>query len=225
MNITIGGGTGSSVAQVALNSGEACVAEGGAMIALRGGIQIETSTFQRGKGGVMRGIRRMLAGESFFINTFTAERGGGEVWLAPTLAGDMTTIELNGVGVVAEAGSFMVCGTDVSIDVGWQGVKSIFSGEGLFWINCRGHGPLVLNGFGAIYSIDVDGEYIVDSGHIIAFEETLDFSISKAGQSWITSFIGGEGFICRFKGRGRLWCQSHSSNAFGGLLGPLLKPR
>lgn len=195
------------------------------MIAMQGGVDITTSTFQRGSGGIMRGLKRVLAGESFFINHFTAARGQGEVWLAPALAGDMTVLDLNGVGVVAEAGSFMVCGNDVSIDVGWQGMKSVFSGEGLFWINCRGSGPLVLNGFGAIYSIDVDGEYVVDTGHIIAFEETLNFSISKAGRSWISSFVGGEGLVCRFQGQGRIWCQSHSSNAFGGLLGPYLKPR
>ncbi len=225
MEITIAGGTGNSTAQVRLGKGEGCVAEGGAMIAMQGGVDITTSTFQRGSGGIMRGLKRVLAGESFFINHFAANRGPGEVWLAPTLSGDMTVVELNGVGVVAEAGSFMVCGQDVSIDVGWQGMKSVFSGEGLFWINCRGNGPLVLNGFGAIYPIDVDGEYVVDTGHIIAFEETLNFSISKAGRSWISSFVGGEGLVCRFQGRGRVWCQSHSSNAFGGLLGPYLKPR
>jgi uncharacterized protein (TIGR00266 family) len=225
MNITIAGGTGSSVAQVHLAKGESCVAEGGAMIAMRGGVDITTSTYQRSGGGVLKGLKRVLAGESFFINRFQATRGDGEVWLAPTLSGDMTTIELSGVGLVAEAGSFMVCGDDVSIDVGWQGVKSLFSGEGLFWIRCSGQGPIVLNGFGAIHPIDVNGEYIVDTGHIIAFEETLSFSISKAGRSWISSFVGGEGLVCRFQGQGRLWCQSHSSNAFGGLLGPYLKPR
>lgn len=225
MQITIGGSTGNSVAKIELARGDGCVAEGGAMIAMKGGIDITTSTFQRGKGGALRGVRRLLAGESFFINHYEANRGPGEVWLAPTLSGDMVSLELDGLGVIAEAGSFMVCGHDVSIDVGWQGVKSVLSGEGLFWINCRGRGPLVLNGFGAIYPIDVDGEYTVDTGHIIAFEETLEFSISKAGQSWLTSFIGGEGLVCKFQGRGRLWCQSHSSNSFGGILGPHLKPR
>ena len=46
----------------------------------------------------------------------------------------------------------------------------------------------------------VDGEYIVDTGHIVAFNETLNFSLSKAGKSWMSSILGGEGLVCRFQG-------------------------
>jgi uncharacterized protein (TIGR00266 family) len=101
----------------------------------------------------------------------------------------------------------------------------MFSGESLFWLRMAGNGPLVLSGFGAIYTIDVDGEYIVDTGHILAFEESLNFAISKAGSSWVASFLGGEGLVCKFSGRGKIWCQSHHAPAFGGLVGPLLRAR
>ena len=79
--------------------------------------------------------------------------------------------------------------------------------------------------FGAIYPIEVDGEYIVDTGHIVAFQESLNFSISKAGTSWINSYFGGEGLVCRFKGKGTVWCQSHNDNSFGFTLTPGLTPR
>ena len=86
-------------------------------------------------------------------------------------------------------------------------------------------GKLVINSFGAIFPIDIDGEYVVDTGHIVAFDETLDYSLSKAGKSWVSSFLGGEGFVCRFKGTGSVWCQSHNSPGFGKRIGPMLKPR
>ena len=73
--------------------------------------------------------------------------------------------------------------------------------------------------------MDVDGEYIVDSGHIVAFEESLDFTITKAGSSWLHSILGGEGLVCKFRGRGRVWMQSHNPSSFGKHLGPKLKPR
>ena len=65
----------------------------------------------------------------------------------------------------------------------------------------------------------------MDTGHIVAFNDTLDFSITKAGGSWISSFLGGEGLVCKFKGKGTVWCQSHNASGFGKILGPRLKPR
>ena len=71
----------------------------------------------------------------------------------------------------------------------------------------------------------VDGEYIVDTGHIVAFNETLNFTITKAGGSWMTAILGGEGLVCKFQGRGTVWCQSHNPSGFGQAIGPLLKAR
>ena len=76
-----------------------------------------------------------------------------------------------------------------------------------------------------IYEIDVDGEYIVDTGHIVAFENTLDYRITKVGDSWIGAFLGGEGLICRFQGRGKVYCQTHNARSFGRLIGSQLPPR
>ncbi|MGL5836660.1 MAG: AIM24 family protein, partial [Waterburya sp.] len=71
----------------------------------------------------------------------------------------------------------------------------------------------------------VDGEYIVDTGHIVAFERSLNFSIAKASSSLIGSFLGGEGFVCRFKGKGKVFCQTHNPGAFGSTVGSKLPPR
>ena len=74
-------------------------------------------------------------------------------------------------------------------------------------------------------AIEVDGDYIVDTGHIVAFDETLDFTITKAGKSWISSMLGGEGLVCKFKGKGTVWCQSHNETSFGQVVGPKLRAR
>jgi uncharacterized protein (AIM24 family) len=73
--------------------------------------------------------------------------------------------------------------------------------------------------------VEVSGEYIVDTGHIVAFEDSLEFSITKAGASWISSILGGEGLVCKFNGQGRVWCQSHNRSGFGTQLGPRLRAR
>ena len=225
MNVDIVEGPGNPAAIVKLSPGETVTAEGGAMIAMRGNFGIETTTQSRGKGSILGGLKRMLAGQSFFLNHFTADSAGGEIYFATTLPGDMVTLPISGGGIICEGGAFVVKSEGVNLDMSWQGLKSAFSGEKFFWVRLSGSGSAVLSSFGAIYPIDIDGEYIVDTGHIVAFEETLNFSISKAGSSWISSFLGGEGFVCRFKGRGRLWCQSHHAPDFGRVLGRLLKPR
>ena len=103
--------------------------------------------------------------------------------------------------------------------------KALFSGESVFWVKCSGQGDLFLSSFGAIYEVDIDGTYVVDSGHIVAFEDTLTFRVGKLGDSWLRTFLSGEGLVCHFSGRGKLYCQSHNPPNFGRLLGPDLRPR
>lgn len=225
MQIDIQLGPGNSVAKIQMGPNEALTAEGGAMIAMSNDMDIQTTTYKKNSGGIMKGIKRMISGESFFINHYTAGPNGGELYLAPGLHGDMFTYELNNNALIVQSGSYLASETGVEIDFNWQGLKSMFSGEGLFWLNLNGQGKVVVNSYGAIYPVEVDGDYIVDTGHIVAFEPTLSFNISKVGRNWLSSFLGGEGFVCRFKGKGTVWCQSHNQRNFGTSIGPKLKPR
>ncbi|MEW6302970.1 MAG: TIGR00266 family protein [Verrucomicrobiota bacterium] len=226
MKIEILNSPGNSAAKVVLDPHEALTAEGGAMIAMTGDMGLETTTRQRGSsGGLLAAAKRLLSGESFFLNQFTAGPRGGEVYLAATLPGDMMKLALEGETMIVQAGSFVACAPTVTLDFNWQGFKSLLSGESMFWLKVSGSGRVILSSFGAIYPISVNGEYIVDTGHIVAFDETLNFTITKAGKSWIGSMLGGEGFVCKFQGRGTVWCQSHNASSFGWELGPMLKPR
>ena len=214
-----------AAARVVLQPGETVTAEGGAMISMSPNVTIETTTFQRGKGGVLAGIKRLVAGENFFLNHFTAQRQSGEIWLSSGMPGDMVVRQLDGLALIIQSGSFVASDQGVSIDASFQGIgKALFSGESMFWLRASGTGQIVLNSFGAIYPIHVDGEYIVDTGHIVAYEETLEFNIVKAGKSLIGSFLGGEGLVCKFRGTGTVWCQSHNDKGFGETIGPMLKP-
>jgi len=225
MNITIEHGPGNAAAKVSLNAGESITAEGGAMIAMSGDMEITTTTHKKGSGGVLKALKRLVAGESLFLNHFTASSQGGEVWLSTSLPGDMMVYDLDNETLIVQGGSYVASEPDVEIDLGWQGFKSVLSGESIFWVRLSGKGKVIVNSFGAIYPIEVNGNYIVDTGHIVAFNETLDFELTKAGSSWIHSFLGGEGLVCKFTGRGTIWCQSHNTNSFGHALTPTLKPR
>ena len=222
MNIEILHQPDSAIARVVFGKHEELVAEAGSMIAMSDFINASTTLRQGKGGGIMGGLKRMVAGESLFLSLFRCHLPDGEVFLAPRLMGDILVYEMQGNELVVQATSYLASASGVDIDLGFQGLKSIFSGESIFWLSISGYGPVLLSSFGGIYEIDVNGEYIVDTGHIVAFEKSLNFSITKAGSSWLGAFLGGEGLVCRFQGQGKLYCQTHNNGAFGSRIGSQL---
>lgn len=223
MQIEIQQRPGSTIAKVDLAAGETVTAEGGAMVAMSPNFQVTTTTHQKsGSGGVLSGLKRMLASESLFLNHFSSPTEG-TIYLGTTLPGDMQVFEMSGNKIFVQGGSYVASEAGVKLNTVWQGAKNFLSGETLFWIELTGQGKALINAFGIIYPIDIDGEYIVDTGHIVAYEEGLNYTLSKAGSSWISSILGGEGIVCIFNGKGRIWCQSHSSNSWGYSIAPFLK--
>jgi len=212
----------SAIAQITMSAGEELVAEAGSMIAMSSHINASTTLRQGKSSGIMGGLKRMVAGESLFLSIFRSPTHGGEVFLAPKLMGDILVYQMTPVGLVVQATSYLASEVNIDVNVGFQGFRSFFSGESMFWLDIGGYGQVILTSFGAIYEIPVDGEYIVDTGHIVAFEKSLNFNITKAGSSLIGAFLGGEGLVCRFQGKGRLFCQTHNANAFGKLVGSQL---
>lgn len=223
MHVELVNQPGNTAAKVSLRPGEVCTAESGAMLAMSSNMQITTTTHKKQGGSLLKAAKRLIGGESLFLNHFEPQSTSGEVWLGTDLAGDMLVLPLDNDNLIVQGGSFLACDEGIEVDLGWQGFKSILSGESIFWLKLKGKGTAVLSSFGAIYPIEVDGDYIVDTGHIVAFSETLQFSITKAGKSWLQSILGGEGMVCKFSGRGTVWCQSHNESSFGSLLGPNLK--
>lgn len=109
------------------------------------------------------------------------------------------------------------------MDVEFGGSKTFFGGEGLFLLEMSGTGPAFVSSYGAIDEVTVDpGEtVVVDTGHIVAFEETLEFDVRRVGGLKSTLFSG-EGLVCEFSGEGRVWTQTRSPGAFLAWLIPKL---
>lgn len=214
-----------AIAKVSLDAGEEIVAQAGAMVAMSGFINTSTTLRQGKGGGIMGGLKRMLGGQSLFLSVFHSPTPEGQVFLAPKLMGDILVYEMKGQELVIQATSYLACANDVDIDVGFEGIKSLFSGESIFWLSITGYGQVILTSFGGIYEIDVDGDYIVDTGNIVAFERSLDFRIDKANSTWLGAFFGREGFVCRFQGQGKVYCQTHNPGSFGSLIGSQLPPK
>ncbi|HVE86062.1 MAG TPA: TIGR00266 family protein [Myxococcales bacterium] len=209
-----------AMAHVVLGPGESVMAESGAMVGMTPNVQIQT-----GSGGLMKGLKRLFGGESFFRNTFTAEGAPGEVYLAATLPGDLVVLDVGPRSYYLQSHAFVASSTTVDVDTKVGGFKTFFAGEGVFVLRTRGQGKLIAGAFGAIEQVDVRGEYVVDTGHLVAWEDSLQFKITKAADGWIASWLSGEGLVCHFSGHGTLWMQTRNPGEYGEEIGRRLPPR
>lgn len=211
-----------SLLKVRLERGDSISAESGAMVSMSSGIEMQTSA----KGGLFGALkRRVLGGESFFMNTFTANEPG-EVTFAPTLPGDIHALQLSGQTMYAQSGAYIASSPQIEIDTKWGGAKTFFSREGLFLLKLSGTGNLFLSSYGAIHEIElgVGQKYTVDTGHMVAFAEGVGYSVRRVGGLKSTLFSG-EGLVCELTGPGKIMIQSRSADAFLSWLIPQIPKR
>jgi uncharacterized protein (TIGR00266 family) len=195
---------------ISIDPGGEVHVEAGAMAAYSDGVDVET----KARGGVFAGLKRsMFGGETFFINTFRSQ-SGGTVSVAADLPGDMTMITMDAAhALLVQSGSWIASDPGVDVDTKWGGSKTFFSGKGLFLLRCTGQGDVLVAAYGAILSMALapGQSYTLDTGHVVGFDESVQFSVHKAG-NWKTTVLGGEGLVTRFTGPGRLWLQTRSQN-------------
>jgi len=209
-----------SMIQVHLDADENLIVESGSMVGMSKNIKVETTM----KGGLLKSLARsVLGGESFFVNTFYAEHGEGEILLAPTLPGDVFTLDLSGETYLVQSGSFLASSEGVTTDTKWGGAKTFFGGEGLIMLRCSGAGTLILSSYGAIHELDLEaGEtFTIDTGHLVAFSEDIGFNVRAIGGLKSTIF-GGEGLVTDLTGPGKILMQTRSVGAFLDWLMPKL---
>ena len=219
-----------SLAVVKLERGEQVMAESGAMVGMSPTIKLEA---HMSGGGVFGALKSAVGGESMFRTTFTAESGPGEVTLAPSALGDILAVEMAGSRFFVQPGSYLA--GDPRLNIGVQGsVRGMLSGEGMFLLTVEGSGLLLLSSFGAIHAkaLAAGEEYIVDTGHIVAFEGSVEYRLEKATgrtqgiggflKGMVQSALSGEGFVCRYRGPGRIYIQTRQLPGFARQLMPFL---
>ena len=208
-----------AVLTVYLQDNQSMTAESGAMVAMSSNIELQSEM----KGGLMGALKRKITGESIFQSTFTARGGPGEVLLAPASLGDIAALQLAGHTYLVQSSSFLAADLTLTMDTKFAGAKGFFAREGLFMIHISGTGRLFISSFGSIVrkSLAPGERYVVDTGHIVAFENTIQYSLRKASQQgWIRSAMSGEGMVAEYVGPGTLYLQTRDITAFAGWLAP-----
>ena len=209
-----------SLAIVDLAADERVQVETGAMVSMSAHVEIETQM----KGGLMKAVTRsVLGGETLFVNNFTARGSAGEITLAPSLPGDLHHQTLHGETVYIQSGSFLASSPHIELDAKWGGARTFFASEGLFLLRASGNGDVVISSYGAIHRVEVspDRPYVIDTGHVVAFSEGVEFEVRRVG-GWKSTMLSGEGLVCEFRGRGHILMQTRSTQAFLSWLAPRL---
>ncbi len=198
-----------------LADGESVVAEAGAMVCMSPGVQMKTEA----RGGLLAAAKRkLLGGESIFQNTFTATGGPGRVMLAPGAPGDIIAFPLEpGRSLFVQSSAYLAATPDVTLDTKWGGAKGFFSGMGMFLLKATGPGTVFVCSYGGIFQKQCVGEYLVDTDHIVAFADSVQYGITKVG-GIKSLFFGGEGLVARFSGQGMIYVQTRGPGGLASFL-------
>jgi uncharacterized protein (TIGR00266 family) len=205
---------------VTLNPGDSITAEAGAMTSMDGKIAIKTEF----SGGFISGlVKSFLGGESLFVNVFTNQDSKPQtVVLTQSCIGDIEAFDLNNSEIHLQRGAYIAHTPGVNIGVRWAGFSSLFAGEGLFKLKLSGQGKVFFGAYGGITKKRVNGEFVVDTSHLVAYSPNIKMNIKLAG-GLFGSVTSGEGLVSRLSGDGDIYLQSRSVNSLVGFLSSKIK--
>lgn len=173
------------------------------------------------RDGLMQGLGRMFTGESIFMSTFSSEKEGAKVAFATTVPGEIKAINLSETpGLMIQKGAFLCAeeGVDLKIAMTKRFTAGLLGGEGFILQKATGNGMLFLEIDGdPIEKNLAPGEVLkVDTGNIVAFEESVRYEIETV-KGLGNIFLGGEGlFLTRLVGPGKVIIQSQNFGDFAG---------
>ena len=221
MQVTMDGAPAFAHLHVVLNPGETLIAESDAMASMDADLDLDAKT----NGGVVSATaKRLLGGESFFVNHFTNNTDGPrKLTLTQGTPGDIRQIELKSQhdAVCLQPGAYLASTPGVQLGVQWAGLASGIGREGFFKLYVSGEGTLWYGAYGALVDQQVEGEYIVDTGHLVAYQPHLKLKVQLAG-GLVGSFLGGEGLVTRLEGHGKAVLQTRSLSGLAGWINPRL---
>jgi len=203
---------------VQLSAGEKITAESGAMVYIKGDVEIKTRTRE---GGFLKKLKvTALGGESFFVNDYVA-RGNASIGLTGPPLGDIIRIEIQpSSGFIVQSGSYVASTSGVMLDTQWQGFTKGLFGSEFFMLKATGQGEIFLNAYGGIIErrIEKDERLLLDNYHLVALSESAIYKVIKVG-GMKTTILGGEGLATEIIGPTTVYFQTKNIREFIDLLG------
>lgn len=215
--------------RVDLTPGTTLIAEAGSMVARHKHVSMDVrmnagrspGLWAKLKALLIAMIRKVIGGETFFVNHFAAPQPGS-VWVAPAMSGQISHRRMQGETLILSSGAYLASIGDIDMKMKFGGLKSLLAKEGAFFLQVSGQGDLWFTSYGGVTAIDINGPYIVDNGHLVGYEGNLSFNIRSAGGGLMGLMASGEGLVCEFNGQGRIYIQSRNLSSLAGWLTPLM---
>ncbi|TDT43912.1 uncharacterized protein (TIGR00266 family) [Halospina denitrificans] len=214
METEIKGGKAFSYLNVNLAPGETIIAESGAMSSMAPDVELRAKT----NGGFWRALlRKLFGGESFFISHYTNQSGGSRrITFVQSTPGQMQYLDLEqNDRFCLQPGALIASSEGVKLGLRWAGFISWLAREGLFKLVVSGKGRVWYGACGALVEKMIDGEYIVDTSHLVAYSPSLRLRMRRSG---------GEGGVTRVVGKGKLVVQTRSVRSISEWVNPNLPP-
>ena len=209
-----------------LQKGEIMKNETGAMAFMTSNIKMETNT----DGGLLKGLGRMLSGDTIFFNFFTAQSDNQQIGFSARTPGKIMPIRLTGSNtIIGQKCAFLAAEESVDVDIYFSNKlgTGIFGGEGFILQQFNGTGMVFLEIDGEVIEKDLQpGEkLLLDPGHLAAMESTVDFDIERVKGA--KNILFGEGlFFAKLQGPGKVWIQTMPITKLAEALIPYLpKPK
>lgn len=199
------------------SEGESIYTQSGGMTWMSNGINMSTNA----RGGLMKGLGRMFAGESLFMVTYTAQRPDTTIAFASTAAGQIYVLDVTATGgMICQKGAFLCAQDSVDIDITFTRKFSsgLFGGEGFILQDIHGTGLAFLEIDGDIIERTLaPGEVLkVDTGNVVAFDRSVNYDVETV-KGLGNIFFGGEGlFLTKLTGPGRVILQTQNLAEFAG---------
>jgi len=196
--------------EVELDPGEGVRAEAGAMMYMGEGIDMQTSA-----GGLFKGFKRMITGETFFITTFLYNgKEKGHVAFGAPYPGKIIPLELGKLGghFLCQKDAFLCAAKGIEIGVAFTKKigAGLFGGEGFILQRLDGDGMAFVHAGGTILKRELRPKETlrVDTGCLVAFAPSVDYDIKFVG-GFKNALFGGEGlFLANLTGPGLVYLQS-----------------
>jgi len=208
-----------------LEKGENVTAESGALTYMAPAIEVHTRKREKSLLGSL-GLR-IIGGQSFWVNDYTATEGPGEVSFVAAPVGDIEKLEVKpGQGYIIQKSAYIASTQGIDLDVKWEGFTKGLFGQGLFMIRASGNGQLFINTFGAIdtHLLNAGETLIVDNFHLVGFSDSCSYSVKRFGGLKET-LLSGEGLVTYITGPGEVHIQTKNLREFVDWIWTLLEPR
>lgn len=208
-----------------LDQGETITAESGAMTYMTPNIEVHTRKREKSLLGSL-GLR-LIGGQSFWVNDYTAQNGSGEAAFAAAPVGDIKQLDIApGSGYIIQKSAYIASTQGVDLDVKWEGFTKGLFGQGLFMLKALGSGQMFINTFGAIdtHTLQSGQTLIVDNFHLVGFSDSCSYKVTKIGGLKET-LLSGEGLVTQITGPGEVHLQTKNLQEFTEWLWTLLEPK